>query len=235
MTSPERVVVRWTTVERVLRVEPDPERRLRSVDARRAEEFGSPAARAAFAVGRRLRDAVLSVATGTPADRLRFTTGPRGKPRLAEPSDTGLAFNLSHSHGVVALAVAHTADVGLDVEALRPLPAATRLANRFLAPAERDVVMRGREADRPRVFLAIWTQKEAWLKATGRGLSVRLSSVEVEPDDDRPPRLLAVPEACGRATDWSLLSIPLPIAAVATACLPAGDWTSDVAEWRPPV
>jgi 4'-phosphopantetheinyl transferase len=229
------VVVRWTSVERVLRVEPDPERRLHSVDARRAREFGSPAARAAFVAGRWLRDDVLSRTLGVEAGALRFAIGPRGKPSLAEPADVDLAFNLSHSHGIVALAVARTRDLGLDVEAVRPLPAAARLAQRFLAPAEREAVMRRRDADRIRAFLSVWTRKEAWLKATGRGLSVHLSAVEVEPHPDRPPVLLALPEGCGDPIDWSMRTVPLPVDAVATVCLPTGDWRLDVAEWHPPV
>ncbi len=235
MIAPGRVLVRWTTIDRLAQVEPDLERNLRPDDARRAAEFGSVEARAAFAVGRRLREDVLSRALGVEVGVLRFTTGHRGKPRLVEPAGLGLAFNLSHSHGVVVVAVANATDLGLDVEALRPLPAATRLAHRFLAPAERDAVLNRREADRTRTFLTVWTRKEAWLKATGRGLSVRLSAVEVEPDPDRPPGLLSLPDGCGDPTAWSMRAVPLPVTAVATVCLPAGDWQLDVAEWRPPV
>ena len=235
MIAPGRVVVRWTTIERVEQVDPDLERDLGPDDARRATEFGAAGARAAFAVGRRMRDDVLSRTLGVEAGALRFAIGTRGKPSLAEPADVDLAFNLSHSHGVVALAVARTRDLGLDVEAVRPLPAAARLAQRFLAPAERDAVMRRRDADRTRAFLTVWTRKEAWLKATGRGLSVHLSAVEVEPDPDRRPVVLALPEGCGDPTDWSMRTVPLPVNAVATVCLPTGDWRLDVAEWHPPV
>lgn len=235
MIDPGRVLVRWTATERVEQVDPHLERDLRPDDARRAAEFGSVAARVAFTVGRRLRDDVLSRTLGIEAGALRFAVGTRGKPCLTEPAGAGLAFNVSHSHGVVALAVARTRDLGLDVEAVRPLPAVARLAHRFLAPAERDAVMSRDDADRARTFLIVWTRKEAWLKATGRGLSVRLSAVEVEPDPDRPPVLLSLPEGCGDPADWSMRHVPLPIDAVATVCLPAGDWRLDVAEWCPTV
>jgi 4'-phosphopantetheinyl transferase len=231
VSDPSPVTVRWTTVERV--PARDVETRLRAEDRRRAAAFGSAAARAAFVVGRALRDDVLACWTGMKPADLRFRSGPRGKPRLAPDGRLDVAFNVSHSHGVVAVAVARTSDLGLDVEALRNLRAAPRLARRFLAAAERDAVLARSGHARNRTFLTVWTRKEAWLKATGRGLSVRLATVEVEPDPDRPPRLLSLPEECGAAGDWSLLAVPLPVDAVATACLPRGDWSLDVAEWRP--
>ena len=235
MTDCVQVSVRWTTVERAATLDPDLEARLADVDRARAVQFGSPEARSVFMVGRSMRRDVLSRMGGVSPDRLGFTIGPRGKPQLTTSPDLALAFNVSHSHGIVALAVARAADIGIDVEAVRPVASVERLARRFLAPTERDAVMARTEPDRSRAFLTVWTRKEAWLKATGRGISVRLSAVEVEADCDRHPRIVALPEGCGRAGDWSLLPVQLPLEAVATVCVPVDDWELDIAEWRPSV
>jgi 4'-phosphopantetheinyl transferase len=180
-----------------------------------------------------LRREVISESSAIDPESLEFATGERGKPALHRPTGTGLVFNLSHSEGVVALAIARTTAIGIDVEAERPVPKAPRLAQRFLSPAERDHVLAVPAPARDRAFLAVWTRKEAWLKASGRGVSVRLSKVEVEPDIDREPRLLGLPEGCGQPDDWRLVSLGLSVPAVATLCLPAGDWTVDVAQWHP--
>ena len=74
--------------------------------------------------------------------------------------------------------------VGVDVEAVRPLDHAVLLAD-VLAPGE------PAPADTAG-FLAVWTAKEAYLKALGRGLAVPMPSVVLDEERSRarmaPPR-----------------------------------------------
>jgi 4'-phosphopantetheinyl transferase len=62
-------------------------------------------------------------------------------------------------------------EVGLDVEAQDWTGDRLDIAERFFASAEVAFLRDSAPADRPDVFARIWTLKEAYIKATGRGLS----------------------------------------------------------------
>ncbi len=68
-----------------------------------------------------------------------------------KPMANGCYFNISHSHGLVACAVAEV-PVGIDVEKIRPI--SPRLL-RILSPAERESVRCDED------FFRLWTLKEA--------------------------------------------------------------------------
>jgi phosphopantetheinyl transferase len=75
-------------------------------------------------------------------------------------------FNVSHTGDMFVAAIARDVDVGVDIESRhRPLGNVTALANRWLHPAEANVV-----GANPELFLDKWTQKEAVVKASGRGV-----------------------------------------------------------------
>ncbi|MDM0105326.1 4'-phosphopantetheinyl transferase superfamily protein [Variovorax sp. J22R24] len=119
----------------------------------------------------------LSAQCGIPASMLDFALGPFGKPTLAE--DIGLRFNLSHSQSLALIAVCENAEVGVDIELLRPMPDAWALADNHFSAAERRALAALPPEERDRGFLCCWTRKEACLKATGLGLSVDTRSFEV--------------------------------------------------------
>lgn len=70
-------------------------------------------------------------------------------------------FNISHSHELVACAVADQGNVGIDVERVRKTGANL---GRILAPEEQKAVQAN-----PDRFFDFWTQKEAVIKADGTG------------------------------------------------------------------
>lgn len=74
-----------------------------------------------------------------------------------KPMTNGCYFNISHSHGLVACAVAEVS-VGIDVEKIRPV--SPRLL-RILSPAERESVRCDED------FFRLWTLKEALIKCRG--------------------------------------------------------------------
>ncbi|WP_189280263.1 4'-phosphopantetheinyl transferase family protein [Streptomyces atratus] len=106
--------------------------------------------------------------TGEPADAFRLTYEPGGRPRLAGAAAPPHV-SISHGRGVWAVALGTTGPVGVDVEAVRPVPA-LRMAGRWLDAAAADWLARVPPAARPAAFLWLWTQKEAIGKARGRGL-----------------------------------------------------------------
>jgi 4'-phosphopantetheinyl transferase len=103
-----------------------------------------------------------------PADAIEVAHEPGGRPYL-RGRGAHLYVSVSHCPGVAAVAISPCAAVGVDVEAVRPLPA-LELALRWL-PAAEAAWLRGQPPDRQvRAFLALWTVKEAVGKAYGTGL-----------------------------------------------------------------
>ncbi len=117
-----------------------------------------------------------------PAD-WTFTKNAYGRPEIAGPSRAlPLRFNLSHTDGLVACAITKGADVGVDVEALsRPTPGLD-IAERFFSPEEYDLLRQAPAAQQHELFFAIWTLKEAYIKARGMGLSLPLDQFAFDLD-----------------------------------------------------
>lgn len=193
-------------------------------DHERAQRFRGIAARRRFVLGRSiLRRSLGSSLAMDPTD-LVFSAGERGKPFLAVPEiDDPPRFNLSHSGNLVVFVIG-LVDVGCDVESLREVPNAERMARRFFSPSEQSLIESLGGSIRDRAFLRIWTQKEAYLKATGLGVGMPLREVETEPDPVSPPGLRAIAGDRDEAARWTLLEAEIP-GAVCTVALrgPAAD------------
>jgi 4'-phosphopantetheinyl transferase len=99
--------------------------------------------------------------------------GPHGRPEVT--ASTELHFSLSHTPGLVVVAVA--ADpVGADVESLSREPEALFDLLTVLHRDEREAIKRLPENRQSRAFLSCWVRKEAYLKGRGIGLSEPLDS-----------------------------------------------------------
>jgi 4'-phosphopantetheinyl transferase len=112
--------------------------------------------------------------------KLRFEYTAHGKPVLAaEPGCEAFRFNLSHSGGFALYAVARGRDIGIDIERIRDDVAVGQIARQFFSPGEISSLERLHENKRKEVFFQYWTRKEAFLKATGKGISFPMQQVDV--------------------------------------------------------
>jgi 4'-phosphopantetheinyl transferase len=131
-----------------------------------------------FAAAHALTRRVLSLHADVPPHEWTFDIAPRGKPSIAaRPSGTpALTFNLSHTRGLVACAVARDADIGVDVERVDRSVDVMGLAKRHFSSQELAGLAALPEERRATRFVEIWTLKEAFIKATGDGLAQPLDS-----------------------------------------------------------
>jgi 4'-phosphopantetheinyl transferase len=130
-----------------------------------------------------------------------------------------LRFNLSHSQGLALFALVLDRNVGVDVEALRTLPNAEQIAERFFSPAERAAFRALPPDQRQLAFFRCWTQKEAFIKALGEGLSLALDRFDVSVSPHEAARLLRVDGDAERASRWVMQSLdPGPGFLGALAC-----------------
>jgi 4'-phosphopantetheinyl transferase len=169
----------------------------------RADRFLVEAPRRCFITARAMLRQLLGDATGLDPRDIQFSHGQNGKPFLANASDPPVFFNLSHSGSFVVAALCHDRELGVDVEIVRPMKSAQRLAERFFSESEARELEKIEEHDR--AFFHLWTCKEAYLKAIGTGLTIPLRSVEISDFRQDPPRILSIAGSQQDAQQWSLL------------------------------
>lgn len=173
-------------------------------EERRATRFRFAADRRRWVVARGQLRRLLSAYLDRPAGDVDLVYGPNGKPALPRGEGDGLRFNLSHSGDIALYAFTRSRRVGVDVEREAHVRDLSGTAERFFSSRENRALHALDPSERERGFLACWTRKEAFLKATGRGLSVPLDSFDVSLDPDGPARLLAVRHPPSRESTWSL-------------------------------
>ena|SRR5690349_9764024 len=187
----------------------------------RADDFASARARRRFVVARGTLRALLADLLGEPARSIGIEEGASGKPRLAGAGHR-LRFNLSHSGGLALICVAEDAEVGVDLERLRPVPDAVAIARRRFSVEEAAFVEEGERAELDRRFLLCWTRKEALMKAVGTGLDFALGSFSVPLEPAGGFVELGDPHG-GEPKRWQLVDIAIDddhVAALALAVPP---------------
>lgn len=153
----------------------------------RARRYQFDADRHRHLAGRALVRLVLSRRYECDPRVFSLTDGPHGKPHLQEPPEADrppLHFNVAHTADVVVAAFSRTHPVGIDVESQQRDADVDALAQRVLTEAERRQWRTRPESHRRDVFLHLWTCKEAFLKATGRGLQRAPHTIECTFDGD---------------------------------------------------
>jgi 4'-phosphopantetheinyl transferase len=137
----------------------------------RASRFHSSEDRDAFVLSRGILRQLLALYLGRDAASIDFTYRRFGKPEITGLPDHGpLYFNASRSGALVVYAVTSASPVGVDVERLRPVLEFEYIASRFFTRFEADMLLTLAPDRRMETFLACWTCKEAFVKATGDGI-----------------------------------------------------------------
>ena len=132
-------------------------------------------ARERFSQSRALLRQALTQQTGEPFANWSLTA--KGPPALATRPDWRLS--LSHTRTLMLAGIAINGEVGVDLEEPRPERRWRDVAERWFAPAERDLLATLDDAAGREVFYLQWTLKEAWVKATGRGLANHFDCIQL--------------------------------------------------------
>ena len=162
-----------------------------------------------------------------------FTTGEFGKPYVARPHlPVSIYFNVSHTSTVVACAIAAVAEIGVDIEDRIPEDY-RELAKQFFAEQEQNwCANAGMEPESRSRFLAIWTLKEAYIKAIGKGMSVPLTSFSIVPDDNGEATPVIRSDEDGPPRRWYCKRLTLPTGLPLAVTVPASESTPAVAIFR---
>ena len=156
---------------------------------------------------------------------LTFAIGPHGKPRLEHAAAP--EFNLSHSGDWVAVAIADRQPVGIDVEAVDHSVSRDRLAERYFSVTEQAELSGLPDEQRWSAFYRGWTCKEAWIKATGRGMGFAVERLTVRLCPHSPAELCEIAGDVAEASRWQIVAHAAADDAPLAVCT-----SRPVAAWR---
>lgn len=132
---------------------------------------------------------------------IKLQTNIHGKPFI---SRNPITFNLSHSGEGICFTIARQNEIGIDLEQIKYIPDMFDIIERQFSTVEKQYFLQLEPLSRLNAFYFVWTQKEAWLKAQGLGLSIPLQSFSVNSNPSEPAKLMD--DQQGKSTDWRLFS-----------------------------
>ena len=152
----------------------------------------------------RLRN-LLSKTLNQPPQKIRIRKAEHGKPYLADYPK--LAFNLSHTADRLMIATGWNCQLGVDIEIGKQRKNLSGLVEKCFAEEEALYWNQLPEIKKNQAFYRFWTRKEAFVKATGYGISLGLNQCVINPEN--PAEFLRVPDNCGHSSVWHVQDIDL--------------------------
>jgi 4'-phosphopantetheinyl transferase len=110
------------------------------------------------------------------------------------------------------------------VEQVRHDPDFEAIARRFFSADEQNQLAALAPEERVEAFFRCWTRKEAYIKATGDGLSLPLSQFDVSLRAGETNALRATRPDASQAGRWLLREVPGGEGYVAAVCASGQDW-----------
>ncbi|MEI7824392.1 MAG: 4'-phosphopantetheinyl transferase superfamily protein [Chlorobiaceae bacterium] len=145
------------------------------------KQFRQEKDRIAYAAAHALLRTALSRALEMPPVSLTIDHDRMGKPFINTPGCMNMAITLSHTSGMVAVALSQAGNIGVDVEAIdrKNIPhhdfSAYGLSHEEIA-----MLASLSHHERCEAFIDFWTAREAVAKADGRGLSLPFSDIRID-------------------------------------------------------
>lgn len=189
----------------------------------RAARYRFDVHRDRFVAGRGIQREVLGRYLGVHPASIRYRAASHGKPLVDGPGS--LRFNVSNAEDGLLIAVVLGREIGVDLEALRPMPDGEEIAGRFFSAPEVEVFRAIPPHDRDLAFFTCWTRKEAFIKAVGEGLSMPLDRFDVTLVPREPARLLRTRGDPAEAERWSLRELDPGPGWLAALCVEGGGWS----------
>lgn len=138
----------------------------------RAARLKVPAAAKQFRIGRALLRGLLAKYLALSPDSLRFHYNDHGKPALeGQNGHDGLHFNLSHSGGLLVVALVPRREIGVDVEQIRSVMETEHIVAWLFPEWARQRFGAAGAHQRDEEFFRCWTRLEATAKAYGTGIA----------------------------------------------------------------
>jgi len=213
MTQPHRehltghIVVWMARISQAQDSLPDLDPCLDPRDRERAARFRFPEDRARFALGRGLLRICLGEYLRQKPETVELSYTDRDRPVLAHAET--IQFSISHTHDLVAVALTADACIGIDLEYVKSTADLPELAERILSTRDLKVFQTLSPDEALSAFFRVWTRKEAYLKATGEGITEALQQISVSMGPEEISSVIDDRDI-STAQDWRLLGLPVP-------------------------
>jgi 4'-phosphopantetheinyl transferase len=227
LVLPEDEVQLWRIDLEALGADESRWQRVLSADeAARASRFHFARDRQRFVAARAVLRTILASYLEIDAVSLRFSYSKKEKPSLGpEHGDGDLRFNVTHSGGIALLAFTRQREIGVDVEQVRHDFEPDAIARRYFSQNEQNQLADLGPEEKVDAFFRCWTRKEAYIKATGDGLSLPLIQFDVSLVPGETNALLATRPDGSQAASWLLREVPAGPGYVGALCVQGRDWT----------
>lgn len=152
-------------------------RRLLTVEEQRQEQCSYFADdRHRYLVTRATVRTVLSRYAPIAPEQWSFFPNTYGRPEITNdnPIAKRISFNISHTQGLIVLAVTCDSALGVDIENVSARRAPLDVADRYFAAEEINALDALQAEMRHERFFQVWTLKESYIKARSMGLAIRL-------------------------------------------------------------
>ncbi len=163
-----------------------------------------------FSVARATLRQILSMYLQEPAEKLQFDYQQQGKPYV---KNSPIEFNISHSGELALLAVGCNHALGVDLELFSARPY-EGIGKHLFSSHENEALAQLRTALQPLGFFHIWSQKEAFIKATGLGLSYPTTNITMP---ILPPERYHFIDPIA-STSWQMMSFLPTLSCCAALC-----------------
>ena len=206
-----------------------------SIDERiKSEHFRFERDRSQFIAAHGILRRILGCYLGVEPGAIRFCYEKRGKPRLQNAfAKTGIRFNLSHSKGLALYVFTRGHEAGIDIEFIREMSEMEQIAEQFFSVRDRVFLGALPRSEKMEAFFKLWTQKEAFVKATGAGLSNPSDTSDVSVAPGKLLELLRIFGTTQEGPKWSMWEV-MPDEEFASAVVVEGEsW--EVQYWQWPV
>ncbi|MDP4206028.1 MAG: 4'-phosphopantetheinyl transferase superfamily protein [Bacteroidota bacterium] len=145
----------------------------------RAQNFKFQCHREYFILRRYLLRAILSKYCHCNPSDLEFRYTGYQKPFISTPEYNSIKFNASFSDNLLLIGITMQREIGVDIERQHIIPDIERVAFDHFSTNEFNLF---KEAScNEEIFFKIWTRKEAFIKAVGKGMYYPLKSFAINP------------------------------------------------------
>lgn len=206
---------------------------LSSEEVGRAERLQSTLDRNRAIASRGILRTVLACYLGVRPEWVAFAYSSRGKPDVAIPEATSIRFNLSHSGAYALIGVSLGRAIGVDLEVIRQLDNCDQLARLVLTARELVEFEELSDDQKSSSLLARWTIKEAYLKATGQGLTADMTRFEFESGMDSSVTLHVDTPGATR-NRWYVRSVPVNLPCLAAVVVEGRQAKISLRNWTMP-
>ncbi len=159
----------------------------------RMQQFRKLEKQRQFVVARVALRLILNALLRKPSARdIVFALSETNKPFL-QHNTQNIQFNLSHSGNVILIAVTRSRQCGVDIEVVNTGRDVVKLAEYYFHKEEYAALRHSEQSPDVMLFYKLWTLKEAFVKADGRGMAIPGDGYYFQKTDSATPQLMITP------------------------------------------